>query len=421
MAIRLFNVNDEEYFGDNVYLIHRPYILSNPYTHIKDKQTKAMFVVPSREEAIERYSHYFDVMYGKNIKLSIFGQSHSKAIGVSIDGLPAGIKIDMDKLNKFMSRRAPGGKFYSTPRKEADKVEFISGLVDNTTCGAPLCALIYNTNTKSSDYNELRDIPRPGHADYSANIKYKGYQDVAGGGHFSGRLTAPLCVVGGICKQILEKQGIVIAAHISNLGGMQDDRFDMIHVCAKDLEELQTHEFPIINLDILDNMKSRVEEVKSQKDSLGGIIECAVIGLKPGIGEPMFDGVENKIASIVFGIPAIKGIEFGAGFGVADMWGSENNDEFYYDDNIIKTKTNNHGGILGGITSGMPLVYRVAIKPTPSIAREQDSVSLKKGENVKLKIKGRHDPCIVPRAVPVIEAATAIALYDLIIDSERSL
>ena len=359
-------------------------------------------------------------MFGKNIKISIFGQSHSKAIGISIDGLPAGIKIDMDKLNRFMSRRAPGGKFYSTPRKEADSVEFISGLVDDTTCGAPICGIIKNTNTKSSDYSELRDIPRPGHADYTANVKYKGYQDVAGGGHFSGRLTAPLCVAGGICMQILEQKGITIAAHISNLGGICDDKFDMAHITMDDLERLQEREFPIINTDVFETMKKRVEEVKSEKDSLGGIIECAVVGLKPGIGEPMFDGVENKIASIVFGIPAVKGIEFGAGFAVADMWGSENNDEFYYDDeeDKVKTKTNNHGGILGGITSGMPVVYRVAIKPTPSIAREQDSVSLEKSENVKLKIKGRHDPCIVPRAVPVVEAATAVAIVDLIMDSE---
>ena len=355
--------------------------------------------------------------YGKNIKISIVGQSHSKAIGVSVDGMPVGYKIDMDKLNEFMSRRAPGGSFYSTPRKEADMPEFVSGLVDNTTCGAPLCALIYNTNTKSSDYNNIKDIPRPAHADFTAQVKYKGFQDVAGGGHFSGRLTASLCIVGGICKQILEDKGIKIAAHISNLGGIQDDKFDMINVSLEELEQLLNNEFPIINMDVFEKMKSRVEEVKEERDSLGGIIECAVVGLPVGLGDPMFEGMENKIAQIVFGIPAIKGIEFGSGFGVADMWGSENNDEYYIDEEgNVKTYTNNHGGILGGITSGMPLVYRVAVKPTPSIAKEQNSISIKDNNNTKLKIKGRHDPCIVPRAVPVIEAVTAIAILDAYMD-----
>jgi len=360
--------------------------------------------------------------YGKNIKISIFGQSHSEAIGVSVDGLPVGYKIDMEELEKFMKRRAPGGSFYSTPRKEADKPEFVSGLVDNTTCGAPLCALIYNKNTKSSDYKNIIDIPRPAHADYTAHIKYKGFQDVSGGGHFSGRLTAPLCVVGGICKQILEAKGIKIAAHISSLGGILDDKFDMAYVNETDLEKLLENEFPIINMEVFEQMKSRVEEVKGENDSLGGVIECAVVGLPVGLGDPMFDGMENRMAQIVFGIPAIKGIEFGDGFGVADVWGSENNDEYYVDENgQIKTNTNNHGGILGGITSGMPLVYRVAVKPTPSIAKEQNSISLKEKKNKKLKIKGRHDPCIVPRAVPVVEAVTAIAVLDAYLDYKKDI
>ena len=360
-------------------------------------------------------------MYGNNIKISVFGQSHSQAIGVSVDGLPVGYKIDMDRLNKFMARRAPGGSFYSTPRKEGDKPEFISGVVDDTTCGAPLCAIIRNNNTRSSDYNNIKDIPRPAHADYTAQIKYKGFQDVAGGGHFSGRLTAPICVVGGICKQILEDKGIKIAAHIERLGGIQDDRFNLASVNESDLEKVLEHDFPIINMDKFDEMKKRVEEVRADRDSIGGVIECAVTGIPVGLGEPMFDGMENKIAQFVFGIPAVKGIEFGNGFECANLKGSENNDEFYVDDTgNVKTYTNNHGGILGGITSGMPLIYRVAIKPTPSIAKEQRSISIKDNKDTNLVIKGRHDPCIVPRAVPVIEAATAIVILDAYLDFERN-
>lgn len=358
--------------------------------------------------------------YGKNIKISIFGQSHSEAIGVSVDGIPVGYTVDMEKLGEFMARRAPGGAFYSTPRKEGDKPKFISGLVDDTTCGAPLCAIIENTNTKSSDYKNIKDNPRPAHADYTAQIKYKGYQDVAGGGHFSGRLTAPLCIVGGICKQILESKGIYIGAHIYSLGGVKDDSFDMVKVDKTVIDELQLHEFPILNMDYFEEMKNRVEEVKCEGDSIGGVIECAVVGLPVGLGDPMFDGMENRIASIVFGIPAIKGIEFGCGFDAAYMKGSDNNDEFYVDeDGNIKTYTNNHGGILGGITSAMPLVYRVAVKPTPSIAKEQRTVSIKENKDSVLEIKGRHDPCIVPRAVPVIEAVTAIAILDAYIDWEH--
>lgn len=352
--------------------------------------------------------------YGKNIKISIFGQSHSEAIGVTIDGLPAGLKIDMDKLKKFLAKRAPGGSFYSTPRKEGDEPHFVSGLVDDVTCGAPLTALIYNTNTKSKDYDNLRDIPRPSHADYTAQVKYNGFQDVSGGGHFSGRLTAPLCVAGGICVQYLEQKGIRIGAHILKIGGVEDDKFDMVNVSNEDIDTLHSFEFPIINQSKFDEMKKRIEDVKADLNSVGGIIECAVIGLPVGLGDPMFDGIENKIASLVFGIPAVKGIEFGNGFEAADITGKENNDEYYMDGDKVKTKTNNHGGILGGITSGMPIVFRVAIKPTPSIATEQDSISLFNKENTKLIIKGRHDPCIVPRAVPVVEAAAAIALCDLL-------
>ena len=321
---------------------------------------------------------------GDNIKISIWGQSHSDAIGVTIDGLPAGIKIDMEKLNEFLKRRAPGQNKYSTPRKEADLPEFLSGLIDNTTCGAPLCAIIKNTNTKSSDYKNITDIPRPAHADYTAHIKYKGFNDVRGGGHFSGRLTAPLCIAGGICLQILESMGIRISAKIKSIGGEENTQ--------------KAYEL--------------IDKAREELDSVGGIIECVAENVPVGLGDPMFDGMENRISRIVFGIPAIKGIEFGNGFLCASLNGSENNDAFYIDNGKIKTKTNNHGGILGGITSGMPIVFRVAVKPTPSIAKEQDSVSISKNENTKLTIHGRHDPCIVPRAVPCVEAACAIAILD---------
>lgn len=328
---------------------------------------------------------------GDNIKISIWGQSHSDAIGVTIDGLPAGIKIDMEKLKEFLKRRAPGQTKYSTPRKEADLPEFLSGLIDNTTCGAPICAIIKNTNTKSSDYKNITDIPRPSHADYTAHIKYNGFNDVSGGGHFSGRLTAPLCIAGGICLQILENMGIEISAKIKSIGGEED----------------------------IQKAYELIDKARENLDSVGGIIECVCKNAPVGLGDPMFDGMENRISRIVFGIPAIKGIEFGNGFSCATLNGSENNDAFYIDNTDIKTKTNNHGGILGGITSGMPIVFRVAVKPTPSIAKEQDSISLIKKENTKLVIQGRHDPCIVPRAVPCVEAACAIAILDAYYENNK--
>jgi len=331
--------------------------------------------------------------YGKNIKISIFGQSHCPAIGVSIDGLPAGITIDFNELEMFMQRRAPGKGKHTSSRKETDEPEFISGLIDNTTCGAVLTAIIRNKDIRPSDYDNIKDIPRPSHADFAAYAKYGKAHDFRGGGAFSGRLTAPLCLAGGICMQLLKKKGIGIAAHIIQIG----------------------------NVITGEKMLQAIEEARQAGDSLGGIIECVVTGMPAGVGEPMFDGMENRIASVVFGIPAVKGIEFGNGFAAAGLKGSENNDAFVIDKTdtqspCIKTQTNNHGGILGGITSGMPLVFRAAIKPTPSIAIEQDSVNLSNMTPVKLKIKGRHDPCIVPRAVPCIEAAAAIAVYDALLD-----
>jgi len=357
--------------------------------------------------------------YGKNIKITIFGQSHSAGIGVCIEGLPSGHKIDFEELNSFLSRRAPGKNAYSTKRKEPDIPEFLSGLTDGVTCGAPLTAVIRNTDIRSSDYSELFDVPRPSHADFAAHMKFKGAQDVRGGGHFSGRLTAPLCIAGGICLQLLRAQDIEIAAHIEAIGDVGDARFSMADVNIDAFRAVRTNALPVISPESAEKMLKVIENARAAGDSVGGVIECAVIGLPAGLGDPMFDGMENRIASIVFGIPAIKGIEFGNGFACAALKGSENNDAFYTDGKTVRTKTNNHGGILGGITSGMPLVFRAAIKPTPSISLEQDSVSLSKMENSKLTIKGRHDPCIVPRAVPCIEAAAAIAAMDALLENKK--
>ena len=351
--------------------------------------------------------------YGERFRFTIFGQSHSPAIGVTIEGIPAGFAIDMDRLRAFLSRRAPGNSPTATARKEADLPEFVSGLVGNVTCGTPLTALIRNTNTCSGDYDNLRDCPRPGHADFTAQVRYGGFQDVAGGGHFSGRLTAPLCIAGGICLQLLEAQGITVAAHIQSLENVEDGRFDPVAVDAAQLRALLQKPFPVLRDSAAGEMEAAILRAKGELDSVGGVIECAAVGLPAGWGDPMFGGLENRIAQVVFGIPAVRGLEFGTGFEAARLRGSVHNDPYYYNQaGIVRTATNHHGGILGGISSGMPLVFRLAVKPTPSIARAQDSVSLSRGENAKLEIHGRHDPCIVPRAVPVVEAAAAAAIYD---------
>ncbi len=354
--------------------------------------------------------------YGENLKLSIFGQSHGPAIGMTLDGIPAGLPVDVDKLQKFLNRRAPGQNDLSTPRKEEDKPEFLAGIVDGFTCGAPIAAVITNHNIHSADYENLKDVPRPGHADYTSHVKYGGYQDIAGGGHFSGRLTAPLCIAGGLCKQWLEEMGIRIGAHIDFLGGITDTAFDPLEPEIRYVKE----SFPVLSVAASKAMRKRIEEVRQQQDSIGGEIECAVTGLPAGLGEPIFGGVESRIAQIIYGIPAVKSLEFGAGKSVAYNLGSKMNDPFCVSEGKIQTETNHCGGILGGITNGMPIIFRVAIKPTPSIGKAQKSVNLQTMEEVQLEIKGRHDPCIVPRAVPVVEAAAAIAIYDLILGNTRT-
>ncbi len=355
--------------------------------------------------------------FGHQLKISIFGQSHSAGIGVIIDGLPAGEPIDLAAVGAFMARRAPGTSPASTARREADIPEILSGLYEGHTCGAPLCAVIANTDARSGDYAEIADKPRPAHADYTAYVKYGGAADVRGGGHFSGRLTAPLCFAGAVCAQILARRGVTIGAHAATIGVVFDESFDPREVTADDLRGLAVKPFPTISDAAADAMLEAIAEAKAEGDSLGGVIECFAVGLPVGLGEPMFGGVESRLAEVIFGIPAIRGLEFGSGFWGACLHGSENNDPFRMEGKSIVTTTNNHGGILGGITSGMPLVLRAAVKPTPTLMREQETVSLSGGCDAILPPRGRHDPCIVPRAVPVVEAAVASVLLDLWLES----
>ncbi len=357
-------------------------------------------------------------VFGNVLHLSIFGQSHSPAIGCSLDGIPAGIPVDTDVLQEFLDRRAPGRDKTATARREADTAHLIAGIVDGHTTGAPIAGIIENTNTRSKDYSGLRRTPRPGHADYAARIKYGNFHDVAGGGHFSGRLTAPLCIAGGIAIQALETQGIKVMAHIAQVGGTSDLPMDDMTYREGDRKAILENTLPCIDATAAGRMREEIMDARDNLDSVGGIVECGIYGLPAGVGDPMFDGLENRIAQIAFGIPAVKGIEFGMGFAVAAMRGSENNDAFRIDPETDRptVASNNAGGILGGISTGAPVMWRMAVKPTPSIAREQESVDMDENENTKLEIHGRHDPCIVPRAVPVAEAAAALAVFDAMLE-----
>ena len=350
--------------------------------------------------------------WGNAIKISIFGESHGAGIGVVIDGFPSGVMYDEAFVLREMERRAPGRNRQSTARKEADRPEIQSGIYNGKTTGTPICAVIRNTNQRSGDYAELAAQPRPGHADYTGMLRYKSCNDPRGGGHFSGRLTAPLVFAGALCKLWLRGQGVTVGSHIQSIAQIQDMPFDDVEVTGAQLDALREQEYPVINPRALDAMLAAIEDAREEQDSVGGVIECAAVGLPAGIGSPMLDSVESRLASILFGVPAVKGVEFGAGFAAARLRGSEHNDAFRVQDGRIVTETNNCGGILGGISTGMPVVFRAAFKPTPSISRQQDSVSLSRMENTTLVIHGRHDPCIVPRAVPCVEAAAAIAVLD---------
>lgn len=350
---------------------------------------------------------------GDKIKLSIFGESHGEAIGCVIDGLPAGIKIDMNAVYKDMQRRAPGKDKTATPRLEKDIPHILSGMLDNVTTGAPLAMVIENTNTKSGDYSNLMTVPRPGHSDYPAYVKYGGNNDIRGGGHFSGRLTAPLVFAGSVAKQILSQKGVTIGAHIKQIGSVCDAVLDLNKTDKSLLDTLSSSTLSLIDETKEQAMRDEIEKARLSLDSVGGIIECFAVGLPVGLGGNMFDTVEGKLASILFGVPAVKGVEFGIGFGFADKRASEVNDQYEIKNGRVATLSNNNGGVLGGMTDGAPLSVSVAIKPTPSIAKKQKSVNLLTMENAELEIHGRHDPCIVVRAVPVIECAVALGLLDL--------
>lgn len=358
--------------------------------------------------------------YGRILNISIYGGSHDDEIGVIATGLPRGFVPNTDELCAFMARRAPGQNAYSTQRREPDVPVFLSGLDENGALnGEKLCAVIRNTDQRSSDYNALSFVPRPSHADLAARLKYGESVDLRGGGHFSGRLTAPLCIIGGICLQYLRTRGIEIGAHLYAVGGVFDRGFELANVGTDELALLRERaDFPVLDAEAAERMKAAISAARAEGDSVGGIIECAAIGLPAGLGEHMFDGMENRISAIVFGIPAVKGIEFGNGFAAAALRGSENNDAIMTDGSRVYTRTNNCGGILGGMTDGMPLVFRAAIKPTPSIFKEQDSVDLVTMTPTRLSIRGRHDPCIALRAVPVFEAACAIAVCDALMQKD---
>ncbi len=356
--------------------------------------------------------------FGKLLKVTIFGQSHSEAIGVVLDGLPAGVRLEMEEIHRFMGRRAPGANRFSTARREADIPQILSGLVDGVTCGAPLCAVIKNSDAKSRDYDKLRDLPRPMHADFAAAAKYGGANDIRGGGQFSGRLTAPLCFAGAVAMQLLGQKGIAVGAHIAAIAAEADTPFDPVTVSAQQLLTLSQKAFPVISDAAGLRMQAQIDAARAEGDSVGGIIECAAVGIPAGLGEPLCEGLENRLAAAIFGIPAVKGLEFGAGFAAAAMRGSVHNDPFIMKDGRVATETNNHGGILGGISTGMPITLRAAFKPTPSIAKAQRTVSLSAGEDAQLAITGRHDPCVVLRAVPCVEAAVALVLLDLLIEEK---
>ncbi|MBQ2882018.1 MAG: chorismate synthase [Clostridia bacterium] len=353
---------------------------------------------------------------GENISLSVFGQSHSEAIGVVIEGLPSGITINEDNIKAFMKRRAPSASAFSTQRKEEDSPVFVSGVLNGKTTGAAVCAVIFYKDQRSKDYSALFYTPRPGHADYTARVKYKGLEDTRGGGAFSGRMTAPLCIAGAIAKDFLAEKGITIGSHILSVADISEERFDAVNITAEELNSVTAKPFGTVSDEKGQQMLEKIAEARDNCDSLGGVIECAAVGVPVGFGGELFDGVESELARLAFAVPAVKGFEIGSGFEASRLCGSVNNDPYYYDEfGNVKTETNNHGGILGGLTSGMPLIFRAAIKPTPSIAKTQKTVNLQTKENTELVIGGRHDSCIVPRALPVLESCLAITLLDKLI------
>lgn len=362
--------------------------------------------------------------FGSALRVTVFGQSHSQAVGCVVEGLPSGHVVDMEALRRFMARRAPGQGPWTTPRKEADLPRIVSGLnPKGATCGAPLAVVIENTNTRSRDYDNLMAVPRPGHADYTAWAKWHGNQDVPGGGHFSGRLTAPLCAAGGIALQVLAKRGVRVGAHLLSVADVRDEPLCALDNAPASQVRLQGQldaltdgrTFPTIDAEAGKAMLAAIDDARRELDSVGGVVECVATGMPAGVGSPMFDGIENLVARAAFGVPAVKGVEFGRGFEAARLRGSEDNDPYRMVDGSVTPVTNNAGGALGGITTGAPVLFRMALKPTSSISRPQESVDLASGSDATLEVHGRHDPCVATRAVPVAEAICALALLDALL------
>ena len=358
--------------------------------------------------------------FGKNYKISLFGESHGVALGINIDGIPAGTKLDLEFIKEEMMRRAPGKSKLTTPRIEKGEFEILSGYFNGVTTGTPLAMIIRNKDQKSKDYSKFIKKPRPGHVDWSGMNRYDGYNDIRGGGHFSGRITASIVFAGAIAKQILQKQGILIAAHIKSLKDIKDRNFEEKDINLKKINELRKMVLPTLSDNVAIEMENVIMKAREEGDSLGGIVEIMVKGMKGGIGDPFFESIESEISRMMFSIPSVKGVEFGAGFDITRMTGYEANDEMYFDENgEIKFYTNNNGGIIGGITTGMPINFFVAIKPTASISKVQKTVNLETKKNDILEVKGRHDPVIVPRAIVVLEAATAIVILDTILEAKK--
>ncbi len=352
---------------------------------------------------------------GRVLSVNVFGQSHSEAIGVVFSGLPAGLSIDLETLAAFMQRRAPGKSRLSTQRREADAVEWLSGLLESRTCGAPLAGMIRNGDARSSDYRKIADLPRPSHADWPAQVKFKGFQDVRGGGAFSGRLTAPICAAGGIALQLLARLGVGVVAHVLSIGTERDRGMDPMGESEAALLARLTREVPTLESDAAERMAAAIEAARLDADSVGGVIEAQVTGLLVGLGGELFDGLDGAVAAALFAIPGVKGVSFGEGFGAAALRGSENNDPYGLIDGQIVPLSNHAGGVLGGMSTGLPLTVAVAMKPTPSIGKLQQSVSLSSGELTQYRVPGRHDPCIVIRAVPVVEAILALVVLDALL------
>ena len=358
-------------------------------------------------------------MYGMNIKIAIYGESHGASIGLVIDGVPPGLKLDLEAIEKEMARRAPGKNQLSTQRKESDSFAIQSGFFEGYTTGTPLCVVIKNSDQHSKDYSILKDKMRPGHADYAGFVRYQGFNDYRGGGHFSGRLTAPLVFIGAVAKQALAQEGMLVGAHILQIADIKEENFNPLGIDDKTVAELNAKEFAVLDDAIGEKMQAKIIEAKAELNSVGGVIETMVTHVPAGLGAPYFDSVESRLSHALFSVPAVKGLEFGAGFGISAMTGAEANDALHFEDGKVVADTNHNGGVTGGITNGMPVTFRVAIKPTPSISREQKTVSLVEQCDTTLTIVGRHDPCIVQRAVPVIEAVTAWTMWDLLIEAKK--